>query len=197
MRIDEVINEREFGVADQLGRGAKNMLNKAAGTFSKKAATRAIRGEVQGKAMQGANNISKKFNQWLVQKFPNQDPEILNIEVFKQWMGTSAKLKGQTTNFEFMSGEPQIQNLMKQSSPDNPVNLDGENRQKIFLNLAYFGMQGTPGAGNQNQGQSIPAGTVQPERQQKINQAVDAINDPSELAALVNAASIKYNQVKK
>ena len=58
-------------------------------------------------------------------------------------------------------------------------------------------MQGTPGAGDQNQGQSIPAGTVQPERQQKINQAVDNINDPNELAALVNAASIKYNQVKK
>ena len=63
MRIDEVINEREFGVADQLGRGAKNMINKAAGAFSKKAATRAIRGEVQAKAMQGANNISKKYNQ--------------------------------------------------------------------------------------------------------------------------------------
>ena len=192
MRIDEVINEVEFGAVDRMKQGAKNVASKIGSKFgSRKAKIANIRGDVKAKGMKAANVIATKYQKWLVQTHPDQPPETLNIEQFKQWMATSPRLKNQTSTFEFLKGNPSLQNLAKQSSPDSPVQFDGENKSAIFLNLAYADSQTQPSSNNNTL--DVKGGNLDSTQQQEVNKWVQ--NAPDDvLAAVIQAASAKLQK---
>ena len=194
MRIDEVINEVEFGAVDRMKQGAKNIATKIGGKLgSNRAKIANIRGDVKAKGMKGANVIATKYQKWLVQNHPDQSPDTLNIEQFKQWMATSPRLKNQTSTFEFLKGNPSLQNLAKQSSPENPVQFDGENKSAIFLNLAYADSQTQPSSQNNTPTSDVKGGNLDSKQQQEVNDWVQ--NAPDDvLAAVIQAASAKLQK---
>lgn len=192
MRIDEVINEVEFGAVDRIKQGAKNVASKIGSKLgSRKAKIANIRGDVKAKGMKAANVIATKYQKWLVQNHPEQPPETLNIEQFKQWMATSPRLKNQTSTFEFLKGNPSLQNLAKQSTPDSPVQFDGENKSAIFLNLAYADSQTQPSSNNKTP--DVKGGNLDSKQQQEVNDWVASAPDDV-LAAVIQAASAKLQK---
>ena len=192
MRIDEVINEVEFGAVDRMYQGAKNVASKIGSKLgSRRAKVANIRGDVKAKGMKAANVIATKYQKWLVQNHPDQPPETLNIEQFKQWMATSPRLKNQTSTFEFLKGNPSLQNLAKQSSPDSPVQFDGENKSAIFLNLAYADSQTKPSSNNNTPG--VKGGNLDTKQQQEVNDWVAGAPDDV-LAAVIQAATAKLQK---
>jgi len=194
MRIDEVINEVEFGAIDRMKQGAKNVASKIGSKLgSNKAKIANIRGDVKAKGMKAANVIATKYQKWLVQNHPDQPPETLNIEQFKQWMATSPRLKNQTSAFEFLKGNPSLQNLAKQSSPDSPVQFDGENKSAIFLNLAYADSQTPPSSNDNTNTPNVKGGNLGAEQQQEVNNWVERAPDDV-LAAVIQAATAKLQK---
>jgi hypothetical protein len=194
MRIDEVINEVEFGAVDRMKQGAKNVVSKIGSKLgSNRAKISNIRGDVKAKGMKAANVIATKYQKWLVQNHPDQPPETLNIEQFKQWMATSPRLKNQTSTFDFLKANPQLQNLAKQSSSDDPVQLDGENKSAVFLNLAYADAQTQPSSNDNTNIPNVKGGNLDSNQQQEVNKWVqDAPDDV--LAAVIQAGVAKLQK---
>jgi len=194
MRIDEVINEVEFGAVDRMKQGAKNIVSKIGSKLgSNRAKISNIRGDVKAKGMKAANVIATKYQKWLVQNHPDQPPETLNIEQFKQWMATSPRLKNQTSTFDFLKANPQLQNLAKQSSSDAPVQFDGENKSAIFLNLAYADAQTQPSSNNNTNIPNVKGGNLDSNQQQEVNKWVQ--NAPDDvLAAVIQAGAAKLQK---
>lgn len=191
MRIDEVIvNEKEFG---SLRRGAKSVANYTAGALGKLGAKKfsnlAQKGEVEKKAMIGANKVSDAFVKFQAAKFPTADPNELNIENFKAFMKISPTLKGDVTNFNFLSGYPQVQKFVKQSTPDNPMILSNDQKEKLFLGIANTQM--AQRAGNTNTGNApMSGGTTDTEFLAKADKNLSVYNK-EQLTSLINIARQK------
>lgn len=191
MRIDEVIvNEKEFG---SLRRGAKSIANYTAGALGKvgfkKMANKAMKGQVEKQAMIGANKVSDAFVKFQAAKFPEADPNTLNVENFKAFMKTSPTLKGDVANFNFLSGYPQLQKFVKQSSPDNPMTLSNDQKEELFLGIANAQLSGSaPRAGSSQQ--PMPGGTTDTEFLAKADKNLDVYNK-EQLTSLINIARQK------
>ena len=105
MRIDEVIvNEKEFG---SLRRGAKSIANYTAGALGKvgfkKMANKAMKGQVEKQAMIGANKVSDAIVKFQAAKFPDADPNNLNVENLKEYMKESQTVKGNVANVNIIN----------------------------------------------------------------------------------------------
>lgn len=192
MRIDEVIvNEKEFG---SLRRGAKSVANYTAGALGKlgmkKMANKAMKGGVEKQAMIGANKVSDAFVKFQAAKFPTADPNELNIENFKAFMKTSPTLRGDVANFNFISGYPQLQKFVKQSTPDNPMTLSNDQKEQLFLGIANTQMaQGTGGNSN-TRNAPMSGGTTDTEFLAKADKNLSVYNK-EQLTSLINIAKQK------
>ena len=178
MRIDEVINEVEFGSVAQGMQNIKTGAQRFAGKISRGAAKAAIQGDVKAQAMKGANSISTAYTKWLAVSHPNENPVILNIELFKDFMATSAKLKPQLTDPEFLELIPDLKfkgaisaSWKNSSEADRAKIADKGQISSIYLALAQSQIQTT------NTGSSTPKGMP------------GATDDPQVLAKVDNATS--------
>ena len=191
MLIEDIINEKEFGT---IQRGAKSMQNfgqKVLGKMgSKTMANKAIRGTQQKQAMVGANKVSDGFVKWQAATFPDADPNTLNVEHFKAFMKTSALLKGDTVNFNFLAGNPTLQKFIKQSSADQPIELNDQQKQEIFLGVANSQMaKGQPS----RQQSPITGGSKDPATLQKVEKILTNM-DAATLASVVQIGTQKLQQ---
>jgi hypothetical protein len=192
MRIDEVIlSEKEFGA---LRRAGKSMANYTAGALGKvgfkKMANMAMKGGIEKKAMIGANKVSDAFVKFQAAKFPDADPNTLNVENFKTFMKTSAKLKGEVANFNFLSGYPELQKFMKQSTPDSPITLSNDQKEKLFLGIANTQLAGgSPATGSR----PMSGGTTDTEFLAKADKNLSVYNK-EQLTSLINIAKQKLQQ---
>ncbi len=192
MLIEEILNEREFGNIDKATQFGKNVGNKIAGVFSKKAYNKAISGRARSQGLRNANKISDKYTQWVSAKYPDQDVNYLNSSQFKEFMSTSQVLKGQAAaGFPMFDALPSVQTAFK---GNEPVNFDDKTKQEIFLTIAMqqqagqTASTGTAGAGNQVSGAS-----TDPQDLQLITKALSKMND-AQKAALVNMATQDLQQ---
>lgn len=186
MRIDEVINEVEFG---SVARGMQKMgtgIQRMAGKFSRGAAKAAIKGDIKGQAMEGANRISTAYTKWLTVNHPNEEPSELNLELFKEFMNTSQKIKSQVTDPQFLNLIPKlkkagaIKTSWNNSSPEKPLTIaDRDQIQSIFLALAQSQLQTT---NTGSSGQAMPGGTKDPEDLQKMQNAVGNMSKEQQVA---------------
>ena len=195
MRIDEVIlSEKEFGA---LRRAGKSMANYTAGALGKvgfkKMANMAMKGGIEKKAMIGANKVSDAFVKFQAAKFPDADPNTLNVENFKTFMKTSAKLKGEVANFNFLSNNKSLQTMVKQSTPDAPITLDNKNKQQFFLGVANTQMANQAGGTSNTGSQPASGGTSDTEMLGIMDKNLEKLNK-EQLTSLINIAKQKLQQ---
>ena len=185
MRIDEVINEVEFGAAARGIQSLKTGAQKLAGKVSRGAAKAAIKGDIKGQAMQGANNISSAYTKWLTVNHPNESEQVLNLELFKEFMSTSPKIKSQVENPEFLKLIPKLKQggaiatSWKNSSEQEPLVIaDRGHIQSIFLALAQSQFQTTSSGSRQE----IAGGSKNPEELQKMQNAVGNMSKEQQIS---------------
>ena len=196
MRIDEVIlSELEFGAVERGAKNVKNFGQKVLGKMgSKTMANNAIKGTQQKQAMAGANKVSDGFVKWQASTFPDADPNTLNVEHFKAFMKTSALLKGDTANFNFLQGNPKLQSFVKQSTSENPVVLTDQQKKEVFLGVANSQMAKGQPASQQPQKQSpITGGSKDPATLQKVDKILTNM-DAATLASVVQIGTQKLQQ---
>lgn len=186
MLIEEIINEKEFGLMSRGKAAVANFGRSALGKMgSTKMHNKALKGKVQQDAMRGANKVSDAFTTWLARKYPDQDPNFLNTEHLKDFMQTSQLLKGQEkAGFPVFKGQPSIQKMFKD---ENPVQLDPNIKKEIFLQIAM--LSGLPDSGGTAGGQpQVKGATSDPADLQQIQKALDGMSD-AQKAAVINMAS--------
>jgi len=140
--------------------------------------------------MIGANKVSDAFVKFQAAKFPDADPNTLNIENFKAFMKTSALLKGDVANFNFLSSYPQLQKFVKQSKPDNPMTLSNDQKEQLFLGIANTQMS-QQGVGNANPDDSrMKGGTTDTEVLATMDKNLDVLSK-EQLTSIINIAKQK------
>ena len=104
-------------------------------------------------------------------------------------MKTSPTLKGDVANFNFLSGFPQLQKFVKQSSPDNPMTLSNDQKEELFLGIANAQLSGSaPRAGNA----PMSGGTTDTEFLAKADKNLSVYNK-EQLTSLINIAKQKLS----
>ena len=184
MLIEEIINEKEFGAFSRGKAALGNLGRRALGAMgSTKMYNKAIKGKVQQAAMKGANKVSDAYTRWLAARFPDQDPNFLNSDQFKEFMKTSNILKGEEAKgFPIFKGLPTVQAAMKKTEP---TNFDSKIKSEIFMAIAMA--QNIPG-GSQGDVPLVKGATTDPKDLQQIQTALDGMSD-AQMAAVINMAS--------
>lgn len=194
MLIEEIINEKEFGLLQRGAAAAANLGRTALGKMgSTKMHNKAIKGKVQQVAMKGANKVSDAYTKWIAAKYPEQDPNVLNSEQFKEFMKTSNLLKGQQAKgFPMFNGLPAVQKALKEP---NPTVLDANTKAEVFMAIAMS--QQVPGAqpgGGTSVVKALPGASTDPKDMQDAQGVLDKLSDAQK--ALV-ANMIIQQQLKK
>ncbi len=188
MLIEEIINEKEFGLYSRGKAAVANMARGALGAMgSTKMHNKAIKGKVKQVAMKGANKVSDAYTKWLAARYPEQDPNMLNSEQFKEFMQTSKLLKGQQAKgFPMFNGLPTVQKALKNN--DAPTNFDSNIKAEIFMAIAMS--QQVPGAQTAGGAQPIkvPGASSDPEDMKIVQGALDQMSD-AQKALVINMAS--------
>ena len=194
MLIEEIINEKEFGLLSRGKAAAANLGRTALGKMgSTKMHNKAIKGKVRQVAMKGANKVSDAYTKWLAAKYPEQDPNALNTDQFKEFMKTSNLLKGQQAQgFPMFNGLPAVQKALKEP---NPTVLDANTKSEVFMAIAMS--QQVPGAqpgGGTSVVKALPGASTDPKDMQDAQGVLDKLSDAQK--ALV-ANMIIQQQVQK
>ena len=177
MLIEEIINEKEFGLISRGKAAVANMARGVAGKLgSTKMHNKAIKGKVRQVAMKGANKVSDAYTKWLAAKYPEQDPNVLNSEQFKEFMKTSNLLKGQQAQgFPMFNGLPAVQKALKEP---NPTVLDANTKAEVFMAIAMS--QQVPGAqpgGGTSVVKALPGASTDPKDMQDAQGVLDKLSD--------------------
>ena len=187
MLIEEIINEKEFGLLSRGKAAVANFGRSALGKMgSTKMHNKAIKGKVRQVAMAGANKVSDAYTKWLAAKYPEQDPNMLNSEQFKEFMQTSKLLKAQDgKGYPMFNGLPTVQAALKN---DTPTNFDSNIKAEIFMAIAMS--QQVPGASTAGGAQpmQVPGASKDPEDMKIVQGALDQMSD-AQKALVVNMAS--------
>ena len=185
MLIEEIINEKEFGLYSRGKAAVANFGRSALGAIgSTKMHNKAIKGKVKQVAMVGANKVSDAYTKWLAARYPEQDPNMLNSDQFKEFMKTSNILKGEEAKgFPIFKGLPTVQAAMKKPEP---TNFDSNIKSEIFMAIAMA--QNLPGGASQGDMPQVKGASTDPKDLQQIQKALDGMSD-AQMAAVVNMAS--------
>lgn len=177
MLIEEIINEKEFGILQRGKAAAANLGRSALGAMgSTKMHNKAIAGKAKQVAMKGANKISDAYVKWVSAKYPEQDVNVLNTDQFKEFMKTSNLLKNQQAQgFPMFDGLPAVQKALKEP---NPTVLDANSKAEVFMAIAMS--QQVPGA-QPSRGTSVvkalPGASTDPKDMQDAQGVLDKLSD--------------------
>jgi len=177
MLIEEIINEKEFGLLQRGKAAAANLGRSALGAMgSTRMHNKAIKGKVKQTAMKGANKVSDAYTKWTAAKYPDQDPNVLNTDQFKEFMQTSQLLKTQQSKgFPMFNGLPSVQKALKDP---NPTILDRETKAEVFMTIAMS--QQVPGAqpgGGTSVVKALPGASTDPKDMQDAQGVLDKLSD--------------------